>query len=466
MINNTYILPIGSTEYHGELLPTNTDTVIAEKIARGIKKKMQDAIILPAIQLGLSSEHIYMPGTITFSVTEFINEIEKSLIDIPENSIVVVINGHGGNKHIINMLSAEYNYKHDNKKMFAPVLFTNKVKKTAVKLLGDFDSHAGSFESSLLAYYGLIDETLRENDYYVRKMPDALRFFRMDQLSSLGVLKSTNKLVADKQYGERLHNLIVDEVVDSINITRAQINSVLSDRTVNYSLYRMENNTYIKDCLVVVYCASPSEMKNDGLTNNQISMFIKTPKDISKINSIADLTKTKLFVDEKQVLLRVASECLFGIFGDSHCDCESQRIACLESINNYGQGIYIQLPQEGQGRGLHYKARELQLQVNGFDQFGHNVGKKSIYEAADLLLGTDDVDIRHFSVLKKIFRDLGLEKENFVLLSSNPKKISDLSTQTGIEIESASDVEHNINIENVSEYLAKIYKKNCEFMQD
>lgn len=227
-----------------------------------------------------------------------------------------------------------------------------------------------------------------------------------------------------------------------------------------FSIYRMENNTYLGDCLCVVYKASQQEMEANGLTGSDIAIYIKTPKDIKSINSIMDMQSQDLFIRDKDIILRLASECQFGTFGDSHCDCESQRVACLDVMKNYGQGIYVQLPQEGQGHGLLYKAQELQLQLHGFSPSGEFIGKKDIYEASMVLTGSSNVDVRGFYILKQIFSILRLDNYKYILISSNPKKVDTLSRDVGIIISSSKDVKREINIDNVGEYLAKIYKKS------
>ena len=233
-----------------------------------------------------------------------------------------------------------------------------------------------------------------------------------------------------------------------------------------FSIYRMENNTFLGDSLVIVYHATDEEVKSNGLTNSDIAIYLKTPKDITEINSIGDMRIKDLFDLDKSIILRVASECQFGVFGDSHCDCESQRTACLEAINTHGQGMYVHLPQEGQGRGLHYKARELQLQVHGTNPNGEYIGKKDIYEASRILTGTKNVDIRSFAILKKIFKELDLIRYSYILASSNPQKASALAEEVGIAITGSQDVQRSLNLDNVGEYLAKIYKKSFSVSDD
>src|SRR5690606_17686846 len=87
------------------------------------------------------------------------------------------------------------------------------------------------------------------------------------------------------------------------------------------------------------------------------------------------------------------------------------------------------------------------------------IGKKDIYEACKVLTGTTEVDIRGLSTLRTIFSVLGLNIYNYVLVSSNPKKAAGLAEDVGITIIGSRDVQRVLNIDNVGEYLAKIYKK-------
>lgn len=223
----------------------------------------------------------------------------------------------------------------------------------------------------------------------------------------------------------------------------------------------MENNSFLGSCMAIVYHATKQEVDDNGLTSPDISLYIKTFIPLRNFRSIADIKKKDVFTRQNNIPLRVSSECQFGSFGDSHCDCESQKISALDYISK-NQGIYIHLPQEAQGRGLSYKAAELQLQVKGLSQKGQFVGKKSIGEAANLLIGTDKVDQRKFDVLKTVFDHLNLGRYEYTILTSNPQKRQFLSSTLGLRINSNKDVSKNINIDNIGEYLSKIYLKKFQ----
>jgi creatinine amidohydrolase/Fe(II)-dependent formamide hydrolase-like protein len=107
------VLPIGAIEQHGAHLPLNTDVVIARELTRRIVARWGDEFDLwrlPALSLGLSREHDWAPGTLSLTIASFVglirdigSEIVRSL---PARNLVIV-NGHGGNRGILENLIRE-----------------------------------------------------------------------------------------------------------------------------------------------------------------------------------------------------------------------------------------------------------------------------------------------------------------------------------------------------------------------
>ncbi|MDF1605344.1 mycofactocin biosynthesis peptidyl-dipeptidase MftE [Nocardioides sp. YIM 152315] len=92
------LVPLGSIEQHGPHLPLDTDTAIAEAVARGVAEQLPGAWVAPAIAYGSSGEHQSFAGTAsvgTAALTHQLVELVRSLRTWAER--VVVVNAHGGN---------------------------------------------------------------------------------------------------------------------------------------------------------------------------------------------------------------------------------------------------------------------------------------------------------------------------------------------------------------------------------
>ncbi|MEW6408401.1 MAG: hypothetical protein AB1465_06980 [Patescibacteria group bacterium] len=229
-----------------------------------------------------------------------------------------------------------------------------------------------------------------------------------------------------------------------------------------FAFYHMHKNIYFGECLCIVYTPTIEEIKSDALQSPYILMLIKSKNDLSRVRTINNF-QSNIFPPNSNILLRISSECLLGAFGDTHCDCESQRVTSLREINIAGQGIYIHIPQEGQGNSLFYKNQELELQVNGVDPSGKYVGEKNIQEASEYLLGEKNrLDKRNYKSLAHIFKTLKLNRYKYDLIGNNYEKATYFSKSIGIKINSVHNVKRVITIENAGEYLAKLYMKDFE----
>lgn len=167
-------LPLGAIEQHGPHLPLNTDLVIAENVARLMAERLGDEFdvwTLPAIPVGLSREHAWAPGTLTLNVQSFAAMLRDLVSDLarslPARNLVIV-NGHGGNRGILDALIYELKDEFGfNVCVIHPLVLSGMEEK------GEHpDIHGGKIETSLMLVFAP-HLVRRERIAALGKKPDA-----------------------------------------------------------------------------------------------------------------------------------------------------------------------------------------------------------------------------------------------------------------------------------------------------
>jgi creatinine amidohydrolase len=183
---NIILIPVGSFEQHGPHLPLETDTLIAEAVARQVAARL-NVQLGKNIPVGVSPEHMDFPGTKTLTVEEF-----KAKITAASGDGVVFINGHGGN----NKSLRELGVRHVNLTTF----------------FKPYD-HAGEIETSIIMHLRpdlVKNKEIREHDFTWPKKDG----WRMKDLSASGVLGDPTKATAEK--GKQYLATLVDSSVKTI----------------------------------------------------------------------------------------------------------------------------------------------------------------------------------------------------------------------------------------------------------
>lgn len=112
------ILPTAAIEQHGPHLPVGVDTFLNRGPLDAMVKRLPaelDVRILPVQQIGKSNEHIWQKGTISSTAHTLIDlwfEISQSVRRAGVRKLVI-INSHGGNVSIIDIVARELRVRED-----------------------------------------------------------------------------------------------------------------------------------------------------------------------------------------------------------------------------------------------------------------------------------------------------------------------------------------------------------------
>ena len=230
--NALVLLPIGQTEEHGDHLPVDADTVIAESITQAAAQRLEDDIpvlVMRAIWAGYSGvELTKWPGTVrvrTRVIADYVFDIIHSLAEMGFRKIATV-NGHGHHPGILEMVAREiadatgvYIACIEAAKMAAPAVIEHRESEPGGCI------HGGEFETSLMLYLGACVDMDKAHDrdvftYHSDHFPgDGFAGSKAAFWSTWGIRRSETGIYGDPtgataEFGEKIFSTAVSNLCD------------------------------------------------------------------------------------------------------------------------------------------------------------------------------------------------------------------------------------------------------------
>jgi creatinine amidohydrolase len=152
------LLPIGSVEQHGHHLPIGTDTMLSVSVCCAAADRLDGRVaVLPPPWYGFSPHHMQFSGTVTLKAETLIKLVE----DIAESVIthdfrrLLIVNGHGGNVGLIDVLASTLGHKFRRKARIATLTYFQLARDAIARLRKSQPGgmgHACEFETAMMQY--------------------------------------------------------------------------------------------------------------------------------------------------------------------------------------------------------------------------------------------------------------------------------------------------------------------------
>lgn len=149
------VLPLGATEQHGQHLPLETDTLIAQGLCNRLAAKLgteMDVRFLTAESVGYSPEHMDHAGSQTLTYDQAIERWVTIGALAAQSNVrrVVLLNAHGGNSPLMSIVIQELRVRCSQ--LAVATSWTRFIKQSGIVSASEeaFGIHGGDIETSVM----------------------------------------------------------------------------------------------------------------------------------------------------------------------------------------------------------------------------------------------------------------------------------------------------------------------------
>jgi creatinine amidohydrolase len=151
------ILPLGAVEQHGRHMPLGTDTLLAHAVALPAAEKAGPVAVLPPPWYGFSAHHMRFAGSVSLRAETLMGLAEDIVASVVAHGFrrILIVNGHGGNGGVIDVLASTLGHKHYGKARLAALTYFQLASEAIASLRKSASGgmgHAGEFETAMMQH--------------------------------------------------------------------------------------------------------------------------------------------------------------------------------------------------------------------------------------------------------------------------------------------------------------------------